>query len=97
MRAWAFLLGGMIVWSAHFFLLYIVASIFLDTFLARVLTIVITLACLAADGALLARAARLLRGGRTDEVAGWMASFAGLLAALSLVAVLWQGLPALLA
>ena len=97
MRAWAFMLGGMVVWTVQFFALYIVASIFLTSTISRVLAVLITLACLAADGALLARAMRLLRGGSVDEPARWRASLAALIAAISLVAVTWQGLPALLA
>ena len=48
MRAWAFMLGGMIVWAAHFFALYIVASIFLTSTTSRVLAALITVACLVA-------------------------------------------------
>lgn len=97
MRAWAFLLGGMIVWTVHFFSLYIVASIFLTSTLARILVGLITLACLAADGVLLARALRASRGELADEAGRWNVSLAALAAAISLVAVAWQGLPALLA
>ena len=97
MRVWAFMLGGMIVWTVHFFALYIVASIFLTTPLSRILTGLITLACLAADGVLLAWAARLLRGGGSDQFGRWQLRLAALMAAVSLVAVFWQGLPALLA
>lgn len=94
MRAWAFMLGGMIVWTVHFFSLYIVASIFLTTPLSRMLTGLITLTCFAANGALLARALRSPNG---DEANRWINSLAALTAAISLVAVAWQGLPALLA
>ena len=97
MRAWAFMLGGLIVWTVHFFSIYIIASIFLTTILARILTLAITVACLAADGALLARALRGVRGRAGDEAARWNVSLAALAAAISLVAVAWQGLPALLA
>lgn len=97
MRAWAFMLGGLIVWTVHFFSIYIVASIFLTSDVARILTVLITLACLAADGVLLTSALRLLRGGGTDEAGRWNISLAALAAAISLVAVAWQGLPALLA
>ena len=96
MRAWAFMLGGMIVWAVHFFALYIVASVFLTTPLARVLTLLVTLACLAADGALLWLALKARRE-TADSPARWAITLAALLAALSIVAVFWQGLPALLA
>jgi hypothetical protein len=96
MRAWAFMLGGLIVWTVHFFSLYIIASIFLTTILARILALAATLACLAADGWLLARALRRLRTENADEAGRWNVSIAALAAAISLVAVAWQGLPALL-
>jgi hypothetical protein len=98
MRAWAFMLGGMIVWAAHFFALYIVASIFLTSTTSRVLTALITLACLAAAGLLLMRTTRALRrhqGG--DAFTRWQAYLAALTASLALVAILWQGLPAFIA
>lgn len=96
MRAWGFLLGGLIVWAVHFFSIYIVASIFLTSTLSRILTLVITLVCLAADGVLLRRAVGKLRAGGADEVTHWMRVVAALLVALSFIAVLWQGLPALI-
>src|SRR3546814_3421636 len=82
MRAWAFLLGGMIVWTVHFFMLYIIASIFLTSTLSRTLTLLVTLLCLAADGLLLARAARLKRDRQMHGVSSWMNSLATLFAAL---------------
>src|SRR3546814_2694266 len=82
--------------SVHFFMLYIIASIFLTSTLSRTLTLLVTLLCLAADGLLLARAARLKRDRQMHGVSSWMNSLATLFAALSLVAVFWQGLPALL-
>jgi len=96
MRTWAFLLGGLLVWTVHFFGLYIAASIFLDTDATRVLTLVLTALCLAADAWLLWRALPKLRTGNPDEMQHWVALIATLAIALSLLAVLWQGLPALL-
>ena len=96
MRAWAFMLGGMIVWAVHFFALYTIASVFLTTPTARFLTILVTLLCLAADGGLLALALKARRE-TGDGPAHWAVTLAALMRAISLVAVLWQGLPALLA
>lgn len=93
MRGWALLLGGLIVWTVHFFTLYAIASIFLTTTLSRLLAGVVTLACLAADALLLRHG---LRGRQADGFDGWMHRVAALVAGLSFVAVLWQGLPALL-
>ena len=97
MRAWAFMLGGMIVWAVHFFALYIVASIFLTSTTSRVLTVLITLVCLAAAGLLLQRSRRAIRHEGDDAFTRWQAYLAALTAALALVAILWQGLPAFIA
>ena len=96
MRAWLFLLGGLIVWTIHFFGIYAVASILLDTLLSRALVLLLTMLCLGADAAILIRALPRSRGGAA-EPARWTMKLAALGAALSAVAVLWQGLPALLA
>ena len=96
MRSWALLLGGMIVWAIHFFTLYAIGSIFLTTALARVLTLVVTAACLAADALLLWWALRALGGSERDEFKRWLLRLTALIAAISLISVLWQGFPAIL-
>lgn len=93
MRAWAYMLGGLIVWTVHFFTLYIVASVFLTTNIARALTVIVTLGCLVADGWLVLRL-RTPTGG--DEFREWMRVIALFGAGLSALAVVWQGLPALI-
>ena len=94
MRIWALLLGGLIVWAADFFLLYGIASIFLDTPIARILAVVVTLAALGADSWLI-----VLNWKRysapADDYERWLAWIGFLGAAISAVAVLWQGFPAL--
>ena len=92
MRTWAILLGGMIVWTVHFFALYIIGSIFLSTLLARWLVAGVTLFCIAADVRLLF----WIRARRDHLFDGWAASVGLILAGLSLVAVVWQALPILL-
>lgn len=87
------MLGGLIIWTVHFFALYAIGSIFLTTTLARVLTILVSAACLAA-AALLWRRARWTSG--REEVGGWIRQIALLGIALSAVAVIWQALPAVL-
>lgn len=95
MRAWAFMLGGLIVWAIHFFALYIIASVFLTSDTARVLALLVTAGCIAANALLLRFAVpRLRREGET--VNRWIVLIATLSAAISLLAVLWQGVPALL-
>ncbi len=96
MRLWLILLGGMIVWAVHFFALYALASIFASTIAMRAGVVLVTTACVAADGALLLASAGMIRGGRSDDVARWTGSLGAFMAGLSLLAVVWQGLPALL-
>lgn len=94
MRGWTFMLGGLIVWAVHFFVLYAFASILLTTVTARVLVLLVSAACIAADGLLFAHA---LRKPLSDAAEAWMRRIALLSAGLSLIAVTWQALPALLA
>lgn len=96
MRGWVFLLGGLIIWAVHFFTIYAVASIFLTSTTSRVITLIVTAACLAADALLLRYTLPKLSAGIKDETDRWMVLIAALGAAISFVAVLWQGLPALL-
>ena len=95
MRSWALLLGGLLVWAADFFLLYAIASIFLDTMTARVLSVLVTLAALAADAALIMVSWRRYNA-PPDDYGRWIAWIGFLGAILSALAVLWQGLPPLL-
>jgi hypothetical protein len=94
MRRWLFLLGGPLIWSAHFSFIYLVASISVvatgeTNFLARALIIGSGIAA-AAGCAVLFVSSR----DRRDESAFFRAvSRAG--AALAGVAVIWQTLPAL--
>ncbi len=97
MRTWVFLLGGMVVWTVHFFGAYGIASIFPERVLiAKLLAGGLTLACLAAL-AWLARRSWAAFNRKEDAVSDWIALLASLLNAVALVAVFWQGFPALLA
>lgn len=95
MRAWLLLLGGLIVWAIQFFALYILASVFGSSPAARIGTALVTLPCLAATAWLLIRATRA-RQAATDRLDRWIASVAAAGAALAIVSVLWQALPALI-
>jgi uncharacterized membrane protein len=95
MRAWAYMLGGLIIWAIHFFAVYIAASIFLTSTTSRIITLLVTLACLASAAvlAVLGWAGR----SRTEEPFGrWSHDIAALSGAAAFIAVAWQGLPALL-
>lgn len=92
MRGWTMLLSGLVVWAVHFFALYIVASIFLTTPIARVLTLLISAACLGANGLLFWRIRRGDGAGADD----WFTTMARYGAGVSTLAILWQALPAIL-
>ncbi|QNN65277.1 hypothetical protein H9L12_01140 [Sphingomonas rhizophila] len=96
MRTWLALLGGLLVWAAHFFAVYGVASIYPGSDRARWLTVVVTLMALGA----LAIQYRLVAGRfqveARSELDHWFRGLANLGLALAAIAVLYQGLPALL-
>lgn len=97
MRPWLLMLGGLIAWAVHFFTLYIIASIFLTTPLARVLTLIVTVLLLAADGALLWWLLRDISSDAHDDIVRWRRMLAVLAAAIAFVAIVWQAFPAVLA
>lgn len=93
MRAWLWMLGGLLIWAAHFTGVYALASAAdvlarADDRMWRAAGGVFSLICLGGLAILSLRAARRLRQGRMliDEVA-----LGGALAAM--VAVSWQSLP----
>lgn len=96
MRFWRNLLGGLILWAAHFFAVYIIASLMPGTLLARVLVSMATILALAVAGW---RAVLVLRKIRTapDDFLRWSGGLALLGYALAGPAILYQGLPSLLA
>ena len=97
MRAWTFLLGGLVVWAAHFFLLYGIASVFPGNPIASLLTIAATIPAVACDAILLWLAVARRRRRSSDELRAWIVDTGAAGAALSLVAVIWQALPAIIA
>lgn len=96
MRAWAYMLGGPIVWAVHFFVLYAISSVFLTSTLARILVLIVSALCIAADAWLLRAALPIAKSNDSEEFGRWAAHISALGAALSLVAVTWQSLPAVL-
>jgi hypothetical protein len=95
MRAWAYMLGGLLVWTAHFFLLYGAASIFQTSDTTRWITAVVTFFCLAIAAWLAVKGwkGRQAEEDRFSRWSHWLASITG---AGAFIAVLWQGLPAIL-
>lgn len=55
MQTWAYLLGGLIVWAIQFFAVYAASSIFLTSTTTRVITALMTFACLTAAAAVATR------------------------------------------
>lgn len=95
MGMWRNFLGGMLLWTAHFFAVYGIASLFPGTRLAALLVLVVTGLALAVAGYLLTAT---LRHHRTEEdsLKRWSSKGSAILYALAGLAVLYQGLPALL-
>jgi hypothetical protein len=94
MRSWLILLGGLLLWAVHFFLLYGIGEFGGSGPAARLAIGLISIACLAIITILLVR---LARQPREDALSGWGAYLgrAGLL--LGALGVVWQTLPVLLA
>lgn len=93
MRDWLLLLAGLLLWAAHFFLLYGIGEFAGSGTGARLAVGLATLGALAAAGLLLRRTARR---GAADPFGNWRRhlSRGGLL--LGGLAIIWQALPALL-
>lgn len=99
MRAWAFMVGGLVIWSAHFVSVYGMASLAAvgghpNAPMARLAVGGVTLACAAADCFLILAARRRARRS-LEALDRFVASLGGLAAGVSLISVLWQGLPGL--
>ncbi|GAA4015208.1 hypothetical protein GCM10022280_12320 [Sphingomonas swuensis] len=96
MGIWRHLLGGMLLWTAHFFAAYGIASLLPGSSLAAVLVLIVT--ALAFGGAMLLLAATLRRRqADEDGLRRWSSEGGAVLYGLAGVAILYQGLPALLA
>ncbi len=95
MREWTVLLGGLVIWAAHFFTLYAIASILPGKGEARLLVLAATLAALALDAFVLGMALSSLKGRASPEATTLMARAGAAGALLSLVAIAWQALPAI--
>lgn len=97
MLRWAWILGGLIVWTVHFMGVYGIASLAdvvsrADDPVWRMIGLAFSVACLAAAVGLALWAGRRLRGGN-DAAAGFGDQLALLGAALAAVAIVWQALP----
>lgn len=94
MKSWLILLAGLLLWAAHFFLLYGIGEFAGDGRGAR---IAVGLATIAALGLAATIGWRI---GRMDAAAGfvsWRRGVALFGLILGAVAILWQSLPAMIA
>lgn len=87
MRTWTLLLGGLIIWAIHFFLLYGIAETIGARATGTISILVITLACMLGNAVL---AVMVRRTG------GLIAVIGGTGVLLSSIALVWQALPAIL-
>ena len=95
MSVWRHLLGGMLLWTAHFFAVYGIASLFPGTRLAVLLVIGVTVLALAVAGYQFAATFRRQRA-EEDGLKRWSSKGGAVLYALAGLAILYQGMPALL-
>ncbi len=95
MQFWRNLLGGLLLWAAHFVAVYAVASIWPGSQLARALVAAATVLALALGGWLSVKAMRRFRAA-TDDLHRWSWSLTLLGYALAGVAIAYQGLPSAL-
>ena len=95
MQQWRNLLGGLLLWAVHFFAVYIIGSVFPGTKTAAVLVLVTTVVILALTWALAIRAIRA--GSKTDDrLQRWISDLTLLGYTVAGVAIIYQGLPAIL-
>lgn len=88
MKSWLILLGGLLVWAIHFFGVYAIGEIAPHPWLVAGLT----LACLAADLWLLHQ---IRKTSDREQFSTWRRSVANGGALLSILAICWQALPAI--
>ena len=96
MRGWLFLLSGLIIWAAHFFALYVAASLFPGMRLANVVSIALTVLAMAGAGWFLWQGRRSVQAHGGDRLSGWLADVSVTGNAIALVAIAYQAVPALL-
>lgn len=99
MRRWSYLLGGLLVWSAHFAGVYAIGSLAAirpieEDMAWRAVLLVFSVVCAGLAGLLALRAGLLSAVGAPSE--RFTSRVAALGAAVSVVAIAFQTLPALL-
>ena len=97
MRVWLLLLGGLLIWTGHFFAIYAAASLFPGTLLAYYFTGGLTVIAAVAAAWLLWRTSRTMRDPHLEPLTAWTNKFAAVGSGLALIAIFYQGAVALLA
>lgn len=92
MRSWLILLGGLLLWAIHFFALYAIGEFAADGMASRLAVGLLTMVLLTADILLIL----WIRHRRRSGFSRWRDQVGMLGALLAAVAIVWQGLPALL-
>ncbi|MBE1529881.1 FtsH-binding integral membrane protein [Sphingopyxis sp. OAS728] len=92
MRTWWTMLGGLVIWAAHFFALYVIGEFVGTGGGARAAVVLFTLAALAG----LCLLVWLGRRTGADKLRGWGRSLGASAITLTALAVVWQALPAFL-
>lgn len=93
MRAWRHLLGGLLLWTVHFFAVYGIASVLPGTRAAIILVLIATAIALVAAAWLFMKAMRAHRH-PGDKLQRWMHGLSALGYALAGLAITYQGLSA---
>jgi hypothetical protein len=90
---WLLLLGGLLIWAAHFLALYIIGEFAGETEAARLAIGMLTLAALIGDIAVLRWALSISIDTEFDR---WRRSLVAAEALLSAIAIIWQSLPSII-
>lgn len=96
MRAWLYCLAGLIIWAGHFFALYATGSVFPGTLMARWIVLALTILALVLLILLAHRIRERSREAKSSPTRRWLDSLAGLVAAISMVSVIFQVFPAII-
>ncbi|HET9427792.1 MAG TPA: hypothetical protein VFO69_05480 [Allosphingosinicella sp.] len=89
-------MSGLLIWAAHFFALYMVASLFPGAALANGLAFAVTVVSLAVAGWLLWVTTRPVEAEPNDVLKRWITTLAAAGNALAFVAIVYQTVPTVL-
>ncbi len=94
MHKWRNLLGGLLLWAAHFFAVYVIGSVFPGKKIGAMLVLATSLAILAITLMLAVRAFRATPS-MHDGLQRWMSDLSLLGYSIATVAIIYQSLPAI--